>query len=99
MKVGIIGCGLVGQKRAAALKDAEVVACADIVKERAESLARAIPAHPQVMTRWQDLIDRPDVDVVIVATPRSLLAEIVLAAVCAGKHALVEKPAARPPEE
>ena len=32
---------------------------------------------------------------VIVATPHHLLAEVALAAVSSGKHALVEKPAAR----
>jgi predicted dehydrogenase len=40
-------------------------------------------------------ISRADVDMVIVATPHDGLAEIARAAVVAGKHVLVEKPAAR----
>ena len=50
MKVGIIGCGLVGRKRASALGDSRLVACADLVRERAETLARAVPGQVQVLT-------------------------------------------------
>ena len=95
MKVGIIGCGLVGRKRASALGDSRLVACADLVRERAETLARAVPGQVQVLTEWRALVDRPDIDVVIVATSHDMLAEVTLAAVSAGKHALVEKPGAR----
>ncbi len=95
MKVGIIGCGLVGRKRASALGDSRLVACADLARERAETLARAVPGQVQVLTEWRALVDRPDVDVVIVATSHDMLAEVTLAAVSAGKHALVEKPGAR----
>ncbi len=95
MKVGIIGCGLVGRKRASALGDSRLVACADLVRERAETLARAVPGQVQVLTEWRALVDRPDIDVVIVATSHDMLAEVMLAAVSAGKHALVEKPGAR----
>src|SRR5881397_409087 len=99
MKVGIIGCGLVGRKRAGTLGDSQLVACADVARERAETLARAVPGQPQVLTEWRALVDRPDIDAVIVSTPHNLLAEVTLAAVSAGKHALVEKPAARRAEE
>jgi predicted dehydrogenase len=95
MKVGIIGCGLVGRKRASALGDSRLVACADLARERAETLARAVPGQVQVLTEWRALVDRPDIDVVIVATSHDMLAEVTLAAVSAGKHALVEKPGAR----
>ncbi len=95
MKVGIIGCGLVGQKRARALGDAQLVACVDLVRERAETLAGAVANRPQVLTEWRPVVERPDIDAVIVATPHHLLAEVALAAVSAGKHALVEKPGAR----
>ena len=94
MNVAIIGCGLMGQRRAKALTGCRLVACADVVGERAEALARMIPgAKP--MTDWQDAVERQDVDIVIVSTTNDALAEITLAAVLAGKHVLVEKPAAR----
>ena len=41
----------------------------------------------------------PEVDIVVIATLHDSLAEITLAAVEAGKHVLVEKPAARNPAE
>src|SRR5262249_60885234 len=44
---------------------------------------------------WHACVDRPDVDAVVVATVNDALAPVTLAAVRAGKHVLVEKPAAR----
>ncbi|MCI0563530.1 MAG: Gfo/Idh/MocA family oxidoreductase [Nitrososphaera sp.] len=94
MRVAIIGCGLIGQKRARALRDCRLVACADVVAERAEALAQRIPGT-QPLTDWQAVIARQDVDIVIVSTSHDVLAEITLAAILAGKQVLVEKPAAR----
>jgi len=92
--VGIVGCGLVGRKRADALETARLVACADVKPERAEALARAA-GSAEVERDWRRLVARPDVDVVIVATTNDALVPVTLAAVNAGKHVLVEKPAAR----
>ncbi len=94
MNVGIIGCGLVGQKRAQSLAGAKLVACADVVPERAKALAQTVPGT-LALTDWHAVVERPDVDVVIVATTHDALAEITLAAVKMGKHVLVEKPSAR----
>src|SRR5579884_2780329 len=94
LRVALIGCGVVGQKRARSLDGCQLVACADVVKERAAALARAVPGSESVAD-WRRVLDREDVDVVVVSTPHHMLAEITLAAVCAGKHVLVEKPAAR----
>jgi len=95
MKVGLVGCGLVGQKRARALGEATLVACADVSRERAEALARGTSGSPLALADWRALVERAEVDVVIVATPHNLLAEVALAAVTAGKHVLLEKPGAR----
>lgn len=92
--VGIIGCGLIGQKRAKALTGlGKLVACADIEVSRAEILARASAAS--VYLDWRELVLSAEVEVVIVATLHDSLAEITRTAVEAGKHVLVEKPAAR----
>jgi predicted dehydrogenase len=94
MKLGIVGCGLIGQKRAQALAGASLVACADADEGRARALA-ARAAGCRAVPRWQDLVAAADVDAVVVATPHHVLAEITLAAIEAGKDVLVEKPAAR----
>ena len=92
--VGIVGCGLIGQKRAKALgQGGQLVACADLDVARAESLARTSGA--KVYRDWRELVWSPLVDVVVVATLHDSLSEITRTAVEAGKHVLVEKPAAR----
>lgn len=96
MRIGIIGCGLIGQKRAAAAQGHEVVIVSDLDRGRAESLADR--AGARASTRWQDVIEA-NVDAVIVATAHDSLASLGYAAVEAGKHVLIEKPAARTAEE
>jgi predicted dehydrogenase len=94
VNIAIIGCGLIGQKRARALANARLVACADIVKERAEALALTwTGATP--LSDWRAVADRKDVDAVIISTTNNLLPEIAMAMLSSGKHVLVEKPAAR----
>ena len=92
--VAIVGCGLIGQKRARVLAGARLVACADIHRERADALARTAPGATAAGD-WRTVIDRADVDIVVVATTNDRLADISCAAVAAGKHVLVEKPAGR----
>jgi predicted dehydrogenase len=91
--VAIVGCGLIGRKRAAALAGARLVACADVNRDRAEALARSSGAL--ATADWREAVDRPDVDLVVVATMNDALAAISRGAVEAGKHVIVEKPAAR----
>jgi predicted dehydrogenase len=93
MRVAIIGCGFIGQKRARSLTGARVVVCFDVVAERASTLARETGA--EAAASWQEAVDRPDVDAVVVATTHDALPKVGLAALQAGKHVLIEKPAAR----
>jgi predicted dehydrogenase len=95
--VGIIGCGLIGQKRAKALGDGRLLACADVSEARANALAGNSGARK--FADWRELLALPEIDVVVIATLHDSLAEITFAAVEAGKHVLVEKPAARTPAE
>jgi predicted dehydrogenase len=94
MRVGIVGCGLIGNKRAKALGDGRVVAVADTNEQRAHQLAGQHPGC-EVAADWDALVRRGDIDVVIVATTNDMLAPVTHAAVRSGKHVLVEKPAAR----
>jgi predicted dehydrogenase len=95
--VAIVGCGLIGQKRAQALGPARLVACADVALERAQKLAQA--AGADATADWRSVVARDDVSIVVVATTNDALAEVTVAAVQAGKHVLVEKPAARCAQE
>ncbi len=95
--IGIIGCGLIGQKRFRALGEGRLIACADIDERRAKALGG--PVGAKIFTDWKNLLALPEVDIVIIATLHDALAEITHAAIKAGKHVLVEKPAARHPKE
>jgi predicted dehydrogenase len=96
--VGIIGCGLIGQKRANALgRKGNLVACADLDPNKAQNLA--LKFNAKSMRDWRELLFLPEVDLVIVSTLHDSLAAITLAAIEAGKHVLVEKPAARTDKE
>jgi predicted dehydrogenase len=97
MRVGIIGAGLIGKKRAAALGDAKLVAVADIDLSRAQALAA--PYGADATDDPHALAKRDDIDIVMIATTHMALAELTLAAVEAGKHVLVEKPGARNVDE
>lgn len=98
LRVAIVGCGLIGRKRAQALGDARLVICADLDEARAKSLASGFPGCEST-TDWRAAAGRRDVDIVIAATTNDALVPVSLAAVEAGKHVLVEKPAARSVKE
>jgi len=92
--VAILGCGLIGQKRSKILAGARLLVCADLDEERAKSLANEIPGC-EATRDWRITTQRSDIEIVIVATTNDALVETSLAAVRAGKHVLVEKPAGR----
>jgi len=98
LNIGIIGCGAVGQKRARHLAGARLVHCADIDLGRA-TLAASSSVGCTSGTEWREMVDRAGVDAIIIATPQDLQAEIARAAISAGIHVLVEKPAARRADE
>ena len=95
MRVGIIGCGLIGKKRTDAVLAAgdEVVFVSDIDSDRANALsAKCEGSH--VADDWRAALGRDDVDMIVVATSHNSLAGITQSALQAELHVLVEKPAA-----
>ncbi len=92
LRVGIVGCGLMGRKRALALGADRPVAVCDADPDRATVLAADIGAEA-VADVDAVLAARPDV--VIVSTSHDSLADAACAALEAGAHVLVEKPAGR----
>jgi len=94
LNFAIIGCGAVGTRRARHLAGARLVHCVDSEPERA---SRVAAMHPGCRSGsdWHDVLARDDVNAVMIATPNDVQAQILRAAIDAGKHVLVEKPAAR----
>lgn len=94
LRVGIVGCGLIGRRRAAALAGARLTACADVDRARADAVAQLQPGA-RVAANVDELVRSDEIDLVIVATTNDMLAPVSVAAIEAGKHVFVEKPAAR----
>ena len=90
-RVGLIGCGLIGQKRLQHLTPGSVTVACDLNLERARKLA-AQSRHCLATDSVEQTVTSPDVDAVMIATLNSGLAPIAMQAVLAGKHVLVEKP-------
>jgi predicted dehydrogenase len=95
MKFGIIGCGLIGEKRALAIskigKEARLAAAMDLDFSRAVHLCECFGGTP--VRNVADVIAASEI--VIVATTHDYLAKIGYQAVSAGRHVLIEKPGAR----
>jgi myo-inositol 2-dehydrogenase / D-chiro-inositol 1-dehydrogenase len=94
VRVGVIGAGIMGADHANTLRrsvrGAEVTAVADVDRGRAEDAAAGARVHEDAFA----LIADPAVDAVVIASPDSVHAAQVVAAVRAGKAVLCEKPLA-----
>jgi predicted dehydrogenase len=93
LNFALIGCGLIGRKRAASLPPGCLRYACDLEVTRASDLARSV-AGCTALTDYQLALADAAVDAVIVSTLNASLAPLALAAVRAGKHVLVEKPGA-----
>ncbi len=96
LRVGIVGAGRMGRIRAVSAHShpqCKVVKIADTRRHQAETLATELGCSAG--TDWSELIQREDIDAVVVATPHKYLAPISTAALKAGKHVFCEKPGAR----
>lgn len=96
LRLGIIGCGGMGQshiKTAAGMDLIEIPAVADALPENARAAA-ALAGGSQTYSDYRELLQRDDIQAVVVATPNHLHREVTIAAVEAGKDVLCEKPMA-----
>jgi predicted dehydrogenase len=91
LRFAIVGCGLIGKKRAAALGNFSLLYACDLDSERAQAIASTKPPC-RAVTNHQAALADSQVDAVIVSTLNGSLAAIALDCVRAGKHVLIEKP-------
>src|ERR687893_3075586 len=95
VKVGVIGCGKISGiylENGASFDDVEIIACSDLVLERAEAQAQAYGV-PRACSPEELLADE-EVEIVLNLTVPVVHAEVSLAALEAGKHVYTEKPLA-----
>jgi predicted dehydrogenase len=91
LRVGIVGAGLIGRKRAAALRAQDrLLGVTDLSSVAARSLVDDFGGA--LCPGFDELLEMGP-DVVIVAVSNEALAEHAAAALDAGAHVLVEKPA------
>lgn len=95
VRVGVIGCGLVAERRhlpaLKRLQDVEVVAVADTDEERLLAVADRFSIECR-FTNHRTLLADSDAEAVAILTPTQSHAQIALDALEAGKHVLIEKP-------
>jgi UDP-N-acetyl-2-amino-2-deoxyglucuronate dehydrogenase len=91
-----VGCGRISKNHIESLKkhgkDAEVVAVCDVKDDALEAAQAA--TRSEAFLRYEDLLEKSDADVVVIATPSGLHAEQTVLAAKAGKHVITEKPMA-----
>ncbi len=99
MRYAIIGCGLIGFKRAQALRQLSqpLVCVFDIDPLRATKLAGEFSC--EVAASLEALLQSPQVDAIVIATTNDVASLLAVQALKDGKHVLVEKPAGRNPSE
>lgn len=101
IRVGVIGAGYWGPnliRNFNVCPDTQLVAVCDRDEAR---LKKAIAGLPEVqpIRELDELLARPDIDAVAIATPVATHAPMGLAALRAGKHVLLEKPLAASVQE
>ena len=99
-KVGLLGAGFVGAKRADVVKGSlrsELCVVYDPEKDSADRVAAATGAV--VARSWEEVVEDPDLEIIVVSTTHESLASLSAAALRAGKHVLCEKPVGRNPDE
>ena len=98
VRVGIIGAGKIAQARHIPLlqevEDVEVTHAWSRTQDTARKAATEF-GIPNVVERWQEIVESPEVDAVVIGTPPNLHLPATLAALDAGKHVLSQARMAR----
>jgi predicted dehydrogenase len=109
LNVGLIGAGFMGKAHSLAYMAMPMFfwpAPAIPVRKTIVDVSDAIAAEAaqrfgfeKSSSDWRSVVEDPEIDIIDIATPNHLHAEIAIAAAAAGKHIISEKPLARSGEE
>lgn len=94
MKTAIVGYGYWGPnlvRNFNSTEHSEVVMVFDLSEKQLERVRKAYPKI-HTTTRYEDIIDNPEIDAVAIATPVFTHFGLAHQALLAGKHVLIEKP-------
>ena len=93
LRVGIVGCGRISVMHLTSLsviEETELVACCDLVKERADKVAQKYGA--KAYSSYEAMIDQENLDVVHICLPHYLHCKVACYAFRHGVSVLTEKP-------
>jgi predicted dehydrogenase len=97
LRFGVIGCGRIAQAHFAAIEflkeEVDLVAVTDTDEKRAREAKERFGAR-YFIPRYEDLLDHPEIEAVIIPLPNHFHHPVALKAAKAKKHILVEKPIA-----
>ena len=91
----IVGCGMIARFHARALADVpgtKLVALVSRSTDSARKMRDELKLHCDLTTNLDEVLEREDVNAVVITTPSGAHAEPALAAANAKKHVVVEKP-------
>ena len=92
VKVGVIGCGVIGSRHLGIASEAshiELVAAADMIEENRTTAAKRFNP-PKMYSNDIELLNDDEVEAVVLAFPTQYRTEVALRAFERGKHVLIE---------
>lgn len=109
LNVGLIGAGFMGKAHSLAYMampmffwPAPAIPVRKTIVDVSDSIAAEAAQRfgfEKSTSDWRSVVEDPEIDIIDIATPNHLHAEIAIAAAAAGKHIISEKPLARSGEE
>ena len=109
LNVGLIGAGFMGKAHSLAYVampmffwPAPAIPVRKTIVDVSDSIAAEAAQRfgfEKSTSNWRSVVEDPEIDIIDIATPNHLHAEIAIAAAAAGKHIISEKPLARNGDE
>jgi predicted dehydrogenase len=102
MKFGLVGLGRWGKNYISSINQidgSDIILCCSTKSDTYNNLSIRPKGFHNWTPRWEYVVNNPEVDTVIVATPPETHFEIALAALRNGKHVICEKPVTMNPAQ